>query len=240
MLHFVSCIVLAIMVATLILLIWYPWPYRIISGGDSLLLLVLAVDVVMGPLITLAIFDVRKPRRELRRDLAIIVVLQLGALFYGLHTVYLARPAVLALEGFRFRVTTANDVAAEELPLAPPGLNRLALNGPRLVGVRVTSADTFDAVSSALEGVDVGSRPKYWRHWDDASRQEALKQAKPVSEALRQKRGDRVAIEEAVARTSRSVEELLYLPLLARRTDWSVLIDKTTGDPVGFAPIDGF
>lgn len=67
-----------------------PYPYREISGGRELFLLLVAVDVVMGPLITLMIFNTGKPRRELQLDLIVVGVLQLAALAYGLSTVYAA------------------------------------------------------------------------------------------------------------------------------------------------------
>lgn len=39
--------------ATLVFAVWYPYPYREISGGRSLFEMVVAIDVVMGPLLTL-------------------------------------------------------------------------------------------------------------------------------------------------------------------------------------------
>ena len=48
--------------ALLVFAVWYPYPYREISGGRDLFLLVVAVDVVLGPLITFAVFNRAKPR----------------------------------------------------------------------------------------------------------------------------------------------------------------------------------
>lgn len=238
--HLLSCLAVAAIVATVVLLVWYPWPYRIISGGESLLFLVMGVDIVMGPLITLAIFDIRKPMRELKRDLAIIVMLQLAALGYGLHTVYIARPAVLALETQRFRLTIAHDVVAEELPQAVEGLRSLPLDGPRLVDTaEPTDAQRGDVIFKALEGADIGARPLFWRPWGEEGRRHALKVAHPLA-PLMSRATDRTELDAAIARTGRPVEQLAVIPMIARRTDWSVLIDKTTGEPVGFAPIDAF
>ncbi len=237
--HLISCLIVAALAACVVLFVWYPWPYRIVSGGESLLFLLMAVDIVMGPLITLAIFNIKKPRTELRRDLAIIVVLQLAALTYGLHTVYLARPAVLALEVDRFRVVSAVDVAEEELTKAPAGMQDLSLTGPRLIGTRDAKAEEkFDAIMLGAAGHDLGTRPSFWIHWDDFSRQRTLKYGKPLADWLAQHPGDVERVQPAIERTGKPATELLFLPMLSRRTDWSVLVDKSTGDPVGFAPID--
>ena len=238
--HLLSCLVVAMAVAALVFLVWYPWPYRIVSGGEKLLFLVMGADIVMGPLITLAIFDIRKPMRELKRDLAIIVALQLAALSYGLHTVYLARPAVLALEVERFRLTIANDVVMDELPKAVEGLRALPLDGPRLVDtVEPTDAQRGDAIFKAMAGTDIGARPLFWRPWGAEGRRHALKVAKPLAPLVARAK-DRAAFDDAVARSGRPLEQLAVIPMIARDTSWSVLIDKTSGEPVGFAPIDSF
>ena len=49
------------MAAGLVFALWYPYPYREISGGRELFLIVVAVDVIMGPLLTLAVFNRSKP-----------------------------------------------------------------------------------------------------------------------------------------------------------------------------------
>ena len=115
---------------------WYAYPYREISGGRELFMLVIAVDVVMGPLITLMIFNRAKPRRELVIDLSIVALLQLAALGYGLWTVYAARPVHLAFEYQRLNVVHAADIDPETLPQAPPALQSLPLTGPTLLSLR--------------------------------------------------------------------------------------------------------
>ncbi len=53
--HFSLSLVVAALSAVLVFGLWYPYPYREISGGRELFLLVVTVDVILGPLITLAI-----------------------------------------------------------------------------------------------------------------------------------------------------------------------------------------
>ena len=98
--------------AVLVFGVWYPYPYREISGGRALFLLVAGVDVVMGPLITLIIFNRAKPRRELITDITVVGVLQVAALSYGLWSVFVARPVHLVFEYNRMSVVHAVDVDA--------------------------------------------------------------------------------------------------------------------------------
>lgn len=202
--------------------------------------IVMTVDIVMGPLVTFAVFDIRKPSKELRKDLTIIVMLQVLALGGGLYTVFMARPAVLAFEVDRFRVTTAVAVAVEEFERAPKPFRSLTLTGPLLVSTRLpVDQERLDAVVKGAAGLDLGSRPSYWQPWDAQARASAVKAGKPLPSAPAMKSPTPEML-DAIARTGRPADQLLYIPMLARRTDWSVLIDKTTGDVVGFVPLDGF
>ena len=76
---------------------WYPEPYFSIDGGWAAIRLVGAVDLVLGPLITFLIFDLSKSRRAILFDLLIILIIQLGALAYGVHTTYTQRPVAIVM-----------------------------------------------------------------------------------------------------------------------------------------------
>ena len=89
--HLGISLCIAALAAALVFWLWYPYPYREISGGRELFFLVVAVDVVMGPLITLTIFNRAKPRSELLMDFAVVALLQFAALGYGLWAVFAAR-----------------------------------------------------------------------------------------------------------------------------------------------------
>src|SRR6266478_2448154 len=78
--HLGISVVIAASVFFAMLLLWYPQPYFQVSGGRTLLLLLIGVDVIVGPLRTLIVFDPRK--KYLVLDLAVIAMLQAAALTY--------------------------------------------------------------------------------------------------------------------------------------------------------------
>ncbi|ANH69859.1 TfpX/TfpZ family type IV pilin accessory protein [Mitsuaria sp. 7] len=240
-LHFIFTLIVAAAVAAAVFLLWYPWPYSEVSGGVGLFLLIVGVDVVLGPLITLVVFDPRKSRGELWRDMSVVVVLQLAGLVFGAHTMFIARPVALVLEIDRFRAVIAASVVEQELSKAPESLRVLSISGPRLVNTReVKTEEKMDAVFAAFGGADLGMRPSFWQEWDERGRSQALKVGKPLAALLARHPEQAEALRTAISRTGKPTEQLLYIPLIARQYDWSVLIDKSTGDPVGFAPVDGF
>ena len=70
--HLGICCLVAVAVAALVFEFWFPGPYRQLSGGQNLFLLLVGVDVVCGPLLTMVVFDSEKPRRALILDFCLV------------------------------------------------------------------------------------------------------------------------------------------------------------------------
>ena len=188
LLHLCASALVAALAAALVFGLWYPAPYGALAGGFALFTLVVAVDVVCGPLLTLVVFDRRKPRAELARDIGMIAVLQLAALAYGLYSVAQARPIYLAYEGNRFRVVSLADVDPHKLSGAPPEFRSPGYGGPRLVGARLTEAtdpNFQQSIVESLQGLHPSFRPERWVPYESqrASLQAELKPLAALKDA---------------------------------------------------------
>jgi hypothetical protein len=149
----ISAIVAAAIVAVM-LLVWYPSPWFRAAGGGTLLLLLIGVDVILGPVLTFIVFDPAK--KSLVYDLAVIVMLQIAALVYGVHVMATARPAFVVYFRGAFDVVTANDVVTEGMDEAKlPEFQTMPLTGPRLAAARrVEHRVTF---SGELDGAGLAA-----------------------------------------------------------------------------------
>ena len=84
---------------------WYPDFFFASDGGGQGLRLVLLVDLVLGPVLTLVVFNPTKP--ELKRDLTIIGTLQAVCLAAGVYVVWSERPlALVYTDGLFYSVST--------------------------------------------------------------------------------------------------------------------------------------
>ena len=239
--HLGLSLVVAALAALLVFGIWYPYPYREISGGRELFLLVVTVDVILGPLITLAVFNRKKPWAELRRDLAIVALLQLGALGYGLWTVYVARPVHMVFEIDRFRVVHAIDVPEELLDKTPPGVTALPVSGPTLLSLRPfkDSKESFDATMAALQGLSLSARPDLWQSYA-AGVPDILKMAKPIALLKSRFANQAAEIDRILVATGRAPQSVLYLPMIGRKSFWTVFLDPVTAEVLAYMPLDSF
>lgn len=239
--HFLFSAAVMVAIGLLIFLVWYPHPYRVLSGGLSLFLLVATVDVVLGPLCTFAVASGKKRLGELRMDVSLIALVQLAALAYGAWTVFQARPVYLAFEIDRLRVVHAIDVDAGLLAKSPPAFQQLPLFGPGLVAVRpfVSNAEKMEVTMAALQGLDIGARADLWVDW--ASQGDAIRAAaQPMAELLARKPDDRAAALAALADSGLSADTARYLPVAGRDTFWVAVLGGPQSEPQLFLPIDPY
>ncbi len=239
--HLLISGLIASVVTALILLLWYPGQYAQIAKGLKLIVLVVGVDIVLGPLLTLMVFNPAKSRNELTRDIVIIAMLQLSALAYGAHTVFLARPVVLVFEGSQFRLVTAVGVVTAELDKAPVGLQSLSLTGPVVLGARefADAKEKSDAAFTAFSGADIGARPSFWQNYA-LSADKVRQLAQPLTVLLKKYPTQKDLIALAVNATGSPEASLRFVPMVARGTEWSVLVDADTAEVKGFIELDGF
>ena len=100
-------------------------------GGTKLFELVVLCDLVLGPLISLVIYDSTKARWKLVMDYSIIGAIQLAAMIYGVYIVAGTRPVYVAFNKDRIEVVTARDIDDQELAAArDPGLCGSAAGRP--------------------------------------------------------------------------------------------------------------
>jgi hypothetical protein len=240
-LHLLFSTLVAIVAATLVFFLWYPCPFDALAGGIGLFGLLVSVDVVMGPMLSAVAASPKKPRRELRRDLLVIVILQLAAFTYGMQTIARARPVYLSFEVDRFRVVTAADIESKGLEDAPAPLRSLPWLGPKLIAaVKPTdAAEQARSIELGLAGFDLSMVPKYWREFS-TQRDAAWKAARPVDQLLAKYPQQANAAHDLAARSGQDLKSLRFLPLMSRRASWSALIAAPDARIVGYLPVEGF
>lgn len=105
--HLLYSLVLSIFISVIIYFIWYPTHLGLAIGVLPAVLMLIAINLIVAPLLTFIIYKANK--KELSRDLIIILVLQIAALGYGLYIVEAGRPAYLVFADSDFEVVRSFD-----------------------------------------------------------------------------------------------------------------------------------
>jgi hypothetical protein len=203
----------------------YPGALFKLLGGDRLVLLIVAADLVVAPLLTLLLF--RPGKAGLAFDMACISALRVALLGLGLWTAMQARPVYIVFSGDRLVIVPALALDASDLALALPQYRTRPLTGPILVHVEPPqdSDERLALLDSALQGKDIERYPKYYR---DPVAQSAsiLAQARPVSLL----EGLNGAASDAIARLQQDPNELVYLPATYADIALTAILDRSSGE----------
>jgi hypothetical protein len=245
LIHLLGSVLMAALAAALVFLVWYPSPYGLLSGGLHLFLILIGVDVVCGPLLTLVLFNPKKSRRELSIDMGLVVLIQLAALAYGLHTAYQARPLFLVHEIDRFRVITAGDYGDVDVSKAIAQLDKPLqphwLKGPVTVGTR----DPKDAkerqeilFESTFGGRDYSQRPDFYTPYNTSYQTKALARTKPLNRFITHYPHISEKATDLLNEQGISADNALFLPVIHKQ-EWVAVLDQSARI-LGFLPGDGF
>ncbi len=151
---------------------WYRWPGWYLTGVLHVVAIMAGVDAALGPALTLLIANPRKPRRELARDIGVIVAVQLVALIYGATTLWMGRPLYYTFSEDRLEIVQASAILPAEVALAER--QNAALAPHWYLPVRWVWAPlpedpderTRIVTSAIVDGQDVIDMPRYFKPWE--------------------------------------------------------------------------
>lgn len=233
--HLILSLTVALLSAALVFLIWHPAPLAKAVGVTHIFLLMLAVDATLGPLLTFAV--AKEGKKSLKFDLAVIVVLQLAALIYGLHSIAVNRPVYLAFDRLRFEVVQAGDVPQESLDKAAAPYQTLGWGYPQWVAVRPSkdhAEDTQRIFMELSEGIAPSMQPDLYvplsTQWP-----QMLKGSKALAEL-----NDANSPDSVQAVLAKYPQADCWLPMKAYELDMVVLLNSKEQQVVDIVDLRGW
>jgi hypothetical protein len=213
---------------TIPIVVWlYPFPFFKASGGFHLLGMLVAIDVILGPILTFFIFDLKK--KSLRFDLSVIAGIQIAALIYGLFATAASRPVFMTFVVDRFELVSKADVDPDELDKGPREIQNIRWGHPELAYAEQPSSlvERSTIMFASMNGVDLNRLFRYYRPFELAKPKIVLR-AKPLAELYafndKKKLDDTLALFPGIP--------LAYIPLQGQKADLTVLVNRETGSLV--------
>ncbi|MEM9384467.1 MAG: hypothetical protein AAGA68_05355 [Pseudomonadota bacterium] len=217
-------------VLTLALVAWYPAPYFQAMEVWQVVKMLVLVDLVLGPMLTLIVFDPAK--RSLTLDMTVVALVQVAALSYGSFTLHQERPYFMVYSGDHFEVLAYRDVDVSALP--DPALARKPWRGPRLL-VAPLPEDPRER-TAIVAAILMGERrslhldPAFWQPYED--RMDLIaSEMRPVQALVEIGPGPARQVERVTRRLG-SASHVAYLACKARGRDIALLVDRRDGRPL--------
>lgn len=231
-LHLIASLLIALIAVGFVFGVLYPSPYGAAVGVTAIFLVLLGVDVVLGPLLTLLV--AKEGKKTIKFDLGVIVVLQLSAFVYGASVVASGRPVWIVFSGDRFDLVQAYQIDDSSIEKAGIEYQKLSWKGPRWVAARLpTNVDernnlTFESV---FGGRDLPQRPEMYVPYE-------VELENVQRNAFALNKLNQFNSPQEVSRVLKNWSEAdAYLPMMARAKPMAVLLKRETGQILGVVPL---
>ncbi len=219
--HLSISFLIALLVVGLVFFIWYPSPLASAVGVTHIFLMMLAIDVIVGPVLGLLVY--KEGKKTLKFDLSVIILIQIAALCYGVFSIEQGRPAWLVFHVDRFELVRKNDLILENIDQVQPQFQQVSWTGPQFVAVKSavsTQQRQNDMFTEVLGGISLAQQPE--RYVELTQAKTSIKQrAQPL--VLLNDFNDPKVVKMMLTQYPQATA---FLPLKANAVDMVVLVNK--------------
>ena len=239
--HLAISFTLAATIGAILYFLWFPPPYFVAAGASKLMLVLMGVDIGIGPSLTLLAANPRKPKRLLKLDLSIIVALQAVAFGYGLHTIASARPIFVVAEADRFVLVASDEISNADLAQGSlPAFRKRSWTGPVLVGAAPPKGKNGGgafALQVMATGKDIDRLPRYYLPYDQIVGK-FMPHTKSPDQLVKATAEQRRELQRLQSQAGAA--PLLTLPLQYSNQNLTVILSPWTKLPLKILPINSW
>ena len=205
--------------------IWYPAPLATSVGVKHIFLMMLVIDVIIGPILGFLVY--KEGKRSLKFDIGVIILLQISALLFGIYSIAQGRPAWLVFNVDRFELVRQNEIIDQHINDADPQFKHAPWLGPEYVSI--TQSSNFkqrqeDMFLEVMGGISMAQQPEHYKSLSFSAQQmqQKAEELKKLEEY-----NDKTVVKKILAKYHQANG---YLPLKANAVDMTVLINKDTAE----------
>lgn len=221
--HLSLSFLIALLVVGLVFFIWYPSPLSTAVGVTYIFLMLLIIDVILGPLLGLLVY--KEGKKTLKFDLSVIILIQIAALCYGIYTIQQGRPVWLVYSVDRFELVRKNELVDTNIQHAQPQFQQPSWFKPQYAATEFakdTQQRNDEMFAEVLGGISIAQRPERYVKLTQAKTQ-IQQRALPLVEL--QQYNPKADVEKTLAKYPKADA---WLPLKANAVDMVVLVNKET------------
>ena len=170
--HLFISLLIALLVVGLVFFIWYPSPLATAVGVAQIFLMMLVIDVIVGPILGLLVY--KEGKKSLKFDLSIIIAIQIVALCYGVYSIAQGRPAWIVFNVDRFELVRKNEIMDQNINHAQPQFQQPSWLKPQFVATEFAKniqQRNDDMFAEVLGGISIAQRPERYVNFIQAKEQ---------------------------------------------------------------------
>jgi hypothetical protein len=200
---------------------YLPLPLANAVGVTHIFLMLLAIDVILGPILGLLVY--KEGKKTLKFDLGVIITIQIVALCYGIYSIEQGRPAWLVFYADRFELVRKNDLILDNIDQAQQKFQHVLWTKPQFVAIKSAKdvqQHNNDMFIEVLGGISLAQQPE--RYVDFVQAKSHLQQRAKTLRELNQYND----VQQVDRILSKYPQATGFFPLKANAVDMTVLINK--------------
>lgn len=231
-LHLLASLAVLIFIFGFVKLVWYPQQLFFAANGFDILKILVAVDLVLGPLVMLIIFNPKK--KSLKFDVIAILICQLLFLGYGVWSLYTVRPAYIAFVEKEFTLVKANEIEVDDLnKVEDPSFKHVPFLGPIFIGTKIPESKEKrdELMFASLENRGIQTFPQYYVPLKNVQTQ-MLANCQSI-EQLTLDKSRKEALEKVKIDIESRGKKVLFCSLFIKEEQLFVALDAKQGEVLG-------
>lgn len=222
--HLALSLFVGLVIILIVFLVWYPTPLATATGVTHLFLMMLAIDIVIGPILGLIVY--KDNLKVFRRDLSFICILQVIAMGYGVYTIAQGRPAWLVYSIDRFELVRNNELIYKDFDKIQEEYKFPSWFGPKIVGSQLShnfNTRSNEMFEDILGGVSLAQKPKFYTDFKEVN----TELQKNIQDTKKLVQFNTVNLVQQTLKKYPDADS--FVPLKANELDMTVLLHKQTG-----------
>jgi hypothetical protein len=233
--HLLISIVIVCLTLGLIIYFWYPLNYLHVSQFVQISILVIGIDLVMGPLLTFVIYNTKK--ESLKTDLAIIALLQFSALGFGGYTLFQNHPLYVTFTIDRYTIVTAQDADPQYAKFDEYKISKISSPKLAFAASPKNIKDKNKLILGIMSGEkDLDQRTDLYKPY--LKNLATINSHSIDSNRLFLDRNNNKKISDFFHNYNNKLNDLSFLPINGKTKHMVLVINKKTGRPISTIDVD--
>lgn len=234
--HLALSIVIVSAIISTIIYFWYPVDYLDITSFKEIAVLIISIDLMLGPLLTFVVY--KKNKKSLRFDLAVIAVIQFSALTYGSYYLFQAHPVYLTYAKGSFSLINAKLAKPENAKYSEYKVSKISSVNLAYSEIPTDPNEKNKLLNESFNGgPDLEERVDLYKPYDDHISEiieESLDAEKIFSDPKTKNKTKRFLKKFG----SNNLDKFVFLPLEGSTKNVVIVLDKKTAKPITTLAID--
>lgn len=215
--------------------IWFPYSFIILKEFYKTAILLIIVDLVLGPLLVLLVY--KENKKHLRFDINILLLIQITAFAFGAYSLYLKHPVYAVFTIDRFTLVNAANANSEKIRFNTLKSSLFSKTKIAVAKMPVKIEERNALVLGVLNGeVDLDQRAEYYEPYDLHIK--SVIDRNLITDVSIFKNKTKREFKKFINKHGGKISDYVYLPLQTQFKDVIWVLNNKTALPIGIIDID--